>query len=611
MLLNWQPGYMKGLILLKRTEIAEKYKWDIASVYQDESEWEKDYGRALALADEFSGFSGKLSEEGYLLRALKARDGIWRLAERVYVYARQRRDEDNTEAKYQAMTDRVHTLMAQLSAHTSFFEPEITALSEDEINALKAASPGLSDYEYVIRQFMRQKPHILSQSEEELLARLSEVLGATNDIFTMINDADMKFGEIIGEDGKPAELTHGNYIKFLESENREVRKAAYERLYSSFQKQRNTLAATYSANTRTDVISAGIRHYDSALSAALSGDNVSRGVYDNLIETVGRYLPLLHRYLDAKRRVLGLGKLSMYDIYVPAAKLQNDREIPFEEAVDIMREALGPLGTEYLDVCTAGALKDRWIDVYENDGKSSGAYSFGSYDTKPFILMNYQGKLKDVFTLVHEMGHSMHSYFTRKTQPFTYGGHSIFTAEVASTVGENLLIQHLLTNAESDSERMYYLNFYLEEFRTTLFRQTMFAEFEKLTHEAVENGEALTDQFLSELYGGLNEKYQGHAVAQDDFIRSEWSRIPHFYRAFYVYKYATGFSAATAIAERLLSEGEDAAKDYLRFLSSGDSDDPIELLKIAGVDMGKPEPVENAMKKFGRLVEEFDLMAAR
>jgi len=375
-------------------------------------------------------------------------------------------------------------------------------------------------------------------------------------------------------------------------------------MYQAYQKQRNTLAATYSANTKTDVITAEIRKYRSSLSAALSGDDVSEDVYNNLIGAVGRNLPALHGYLDTKRRALGLDKLSMFDVYVPVTDPPEEREIPFEEAVSIMRSALAPLGEEYISAAENGAFAERWIDVYENEGKTSGAYSFGCYDSTPFILMNYQGKLKDVFTLVHEMGHSMHSWYTRKTQPYTYGSHSIFTAEVASTVNENLLVRYLLENAKTDAERAYYLNFYLEEFRSTLFRQTMFAEFEKLTHEAAERGEALTDEYLCELYGGLNEKYQGPAVSQDDFIRSEWSRIPHFYRAFYVYKYATGFSAAAAIAERLLKGGADERADYLRFLSLGDSDDPIVLLKTAGVDMSKPEPVNDAMRTFANLANE-------
>lgn len=597
---------------IKRSEIAEKYKWDVSSLYADEADWECDYERAIAAAEAFAGYAGRLHEGAKtLLHALRDRDGMWRTAERVYVYARQRRDEDNAEAKYQAMTDRAHSLMAQTSARAAFFEPEVTAMTEEMIAEFRSLCPDLAGYDYVIKQFLRQKPHILSQKEEELLARLSEVLGATNDIFTMLNDADMKFGEITGEGGTPEELTHGNYIRFMESKDRDVRRAAYEGMYKAFQKQRNTLAATYSANTKTDVITAGIRGYDSSLAAALSGDNVSEDVYNNLITTVGKNLPALHGYLDIKRRVLGYDKLAMYDVYVPAANPPEERDIPYEEAVEIMRAALAPLGEEYLEVSSRGATAGRWVDVCESEGKSSGAYSFGSYDSNPYILMNYHGKLKDVFTLVHEMGHSMHSYYTRRAQPFTYGSHSIFTAEVASTVNENLLVKYLLGTAGTDEERACYLNFYLEEFRTTLFRQTMFAEFEKLTHEAAGRGEPLTDSFLCELYGGLNAKYHGPSVEQDDFIRSEWSRIPHFYRAFYVYKYATGFSAAAAIAGRILSGGPGAASDYLRFLSTGDSDDPIELLKIAGVDMGRPGPVDEAMKTFESLAEDLGKLVLR
>ena len=591
---------------VKRSEITEKDKWDIESVYGSDADWERDYAEALALAEGFASYSGRLTESAEtLLEALKDHDDMWRLAERVYVYARQRRDEDNTDPKYQAMTDRVNTLTAQMAARSAFFGPEITTMTEEGLKAFRESCPGLAAYDFVLKKYMRKKPHVLSHKEEELLARLSEVLGATGDIFTMLSDADMKFGEIAGEDGKPVELTHGNYIKFMESKNRDLRRAAYETLYSVYQKQRNTLAATYSVSAKTDVIAAEIRHYGSALAAALSGDDVSEDVYNNLIGAVGRNLPALHGYLDTKRRALGLNKLSMYDIYVPVAGPPEEREIKFEEAVEMMREALGPLGEEYLEEACRGACRDRWIDIYENEGKTSGAYSFGCYDSKPFILMNYQGKLKDVFTLVHEMGHSMHSFFTRRSQPYTYGSHSIFTAEVASTVNENLLVRHLLSNAKTDTERAYYLNYYLEEFRATLFRQTMFAEFEKLTHEAAERGEALTDEYLSKLYGDLNEKYQGPAVEQDGFISSEWSRIPHFYRAFYVYKYATGFSAAAAIAERLLKGGADEAAGYLEFLSSGDSDDPIELLKIAGVDMSEPGPVNEAMKSFSALAGEF------
>ncbi|MDR3306025.1 MAG: oligoendopeptidase F [Clostridiales Family XIII bacterium] len=588
-----------------RAEIENKYKWAIEDMYPKEEQWEADCQKALGLAEGFASFAGKLSKDGAsLFAALKARDELWRLTEHIYVYARMRRDENNTDARYQAMADRAQTLMAKAAAGTAFFIPEITQLGEKKVETLRAEEPGIEAYDFVLRTIFREKPHVLPPGEEALLARLGEVLGATGDIFTMINDADMKFGETLGEDGQPTELTHGNYIKFMESKNREVRKTAYETLYAAFSRQRNTLAATYSYNTKTDVIASKIRAYPSSLAAALAGDNVREDVYTNLIGRVGDSLPVLHRYLEVRRRLLEVPKLEMYDIYVPLVA-RGEQEVSFADAAAMMHTALAPLGTEYTQQANS-AFTDGWIDVYENEGKSSGAYSFGSYDSKPYILMNYAGKLKDVFTLVHEMGHSMHSFYTRRRQPFTYGSHSIFTAEVASTVNENLLVRYLLDHSADEKERAYFLNFYIEEFRTTLFRQTMFAEFEKMTHEAVENGEALTCELLSERYGGLNEKYFGPAVHTDELIRMEWSRIPHFYRAFYVYKYATGFSAAAAIANRILTGGQSAVEDYIRFLESGDSDDPIELLKIAGVDMSKPEPVEAAMRTFEKLVSEFD-----
>ncbi|MDR0875752.1 MAG: oligoendopeptidase F [Clostridiales Family XIII bacterium] len=591
----------------KRAEIAEQYKWDIASLYSDASQWEHDYNNALALADAFATFTGRLYESGpVLLSAFCARDAVWQLTERVCVYARQRRDEDNTDPARQGPADRAHALMAKVAAATSFFIPEIISLDDETMDAFLAAEPGLQIYDFELKSIRREKPHILGPSEEEILARLSEALGATSDIFTMLSDADLCFGEIPGEDGKPTELTHGNYIKFMESKNRAVRKAAYEAMYAAYISMKNTLATSYAYNTKTDVITAGIRKYPSSLEAALSSDNVSREVYLNLVDTVNKNLPVLHSYLDTKQRLLGLDRLAMYDVYAPVVDPPDaDKDITFEEAIGIMEKALAPLGSEYTKIAAEGA-RGGWVDIYENEGKSSGAYSFGSYDSKPFILMNYAGKIKDVFTLIHEMGHSMHSYYTRRTQPFVYGSHSIFTAEVASTVNENLLVRYLLKNAEDDQTRAYYTGIFLEEFRTTLFRQTMFAEFELLTHEAAERGEPLTNEALCDFYGALNEKYFGPHTDTDENIRSEWSRIPHFYRAFYVYKYATGFSAAAAIASRILREGQPAVDDYLRFLTTGNSDDPIELLKIAGVDMSKPDPIEAALQEFASLAASFD-----
>lgn len=592
-------------MLKKRSEIADKYKWNIEAMYASQADWESDYEKAEKKANEYKKFSGHLSDSGKdLLKAFKAADAMWQITEKVYVYARMKRDEDNTVATAQALTARSQTLIANVSTASSFFTPEFLSISNKRLNELLAEEKGLKAYKYSIDCMLREKAHVLSKKEENLLAQLGEVLDSTGDVFTMLNNADLKFGAIKDEKGKKTELTHGNYITFMESSDRKVRKSAYNSMYSSYIQHKNTLATTYAYNTKTDVVSARLRKYDGAIEKALSGDNVPISVYENLIKSVSENLGTMHKYMDIKANLLGLKKLNMYDVYVPLFKLRSDK-VPYEDAVTLMNDGLKPLGKDYLKNMNEG-VKAGWIDVFENQNKTSGAYSFGSYDSMPYILMNYSGRLKDVFTLVHEMGHSMHSHYTRKTQPFRYGGHSIFTAEVASTVNESLLMHHLLDTRTSKNEQKYIVNMYIEEFRTTLFRQTMFAEFELLTHRAVENGEVLTAEFLSEEYGKLNEKYFGKNVVTDDNIRMEWSRIPHFYRAFYVYKYATGFSAATAISDGILNDGAKKVADYIEFLKSGDSNDPIELLKIAGIDMGTPQPVENAMKVFGELVDKLE-----
>ncbi len=591
--------------LKKRNEISPEYKWNIQKMYPDEAVWEKDLESSENAAAEFTDFAGRLTESGNtLLAAFKKRDIIWQDVERVYVYARMKKDEDNSDPKYQAMSDKSQTLIAKVSAAMSFFTPEFLETDEEMIKGYLAKNDDLKKYTHVIDVILREKAHVLSKSEENIMAQMSEVTGATGDIFSMINNADIKFGFIKDENGDEIELTHGTYIKFMESKDRELRKSAYDAMYGAYFKQKNTLATTYSYNTKTDVVSSRIRKYDSSLSAALSGDNVPISVYDNLIDIVNKNLPVLHRYMDIRKKALDVEKLEMYDVYVPIVDIE-EKKIGFDEGIEIMKKGLAPLGEEYISNLESG-VRDGWIDIYENEGKTSGAYSFGSYDSMPYVLLNYTDKLKDVFTLVHEMGHSMHSYYTRGTQPFTYGGHSIFTAEVASTVNESLLINHLIKNTDNEKDLKYLINMHIEDFRTTLFRQTMFAEFEKLTHEAVEKGEVLTAEWLSEKYGDLNAKYFGVNVNTDDNIKMEWSRIPHFYRAFYVYKYATGYSAATALSKKILEEGKPAVEDYKSFLKSGDSDDPIELLKIAGVDMSKKEPVENAMKVFGQLVDRFE-----
>lgn len=592
--------------LKTRDQIDSKYKWNIEAMIPDESvisgELETIKKEAEAYGEDFAG---RLTESAdTLLAAFQKRDDIWRRLEKIYVYARMRRDENNAETKYQAMADQCNSVIAAVSASMAFFTPELLSASEETILAYIDAAPGLEIYRFAICDTMRQKAHILTQAEENILAQMSEITGATNDIFTMLNNADIKFGTIIDEDGDETEVTHGNFIKFMESHDRDVRKNAYNAVYDAYKELINTIASAYNYNTKTDVVSARIRKYESARAAALSGDNIPAEVYDNLVAEVHKNLPAMHRYVELRKKLLGVDKLYMYDMYVPLIKLP-ETSVSFEEGLDIMRNALQPLGEEYLTKMNKG-IEEGWIDVYENKGKTSGAYSFGCYDSYPYILLNYTDTLKDVFTIIHEMGHSMHSRYTRDEQPYIYGSHSIFTAEVASTVNESLLMQHLLRTEDEKEMRKYLLNMHLEEFRTTLFRQTMFAEFEDITHKTIESGETLTAEWMCQQYEDLNAQYYGSAGEKDDVIRYEWARIPHFYNAFYVYKYATGYSAATAISKKILTEGKPAAQDYIRFLKTGESDHPIELLKIAGVDMSSPLPVQQAMETFNQLLDEFE-----
>lgn len=597
---------MSSKELKAREQIDKKYMWNIEAMISDEStiyqELEDIKAQAAAYAEEFSGHLTESAD--MLLKAYRQRDSIWRKLENIYVYARMRRDENNADSSYQAMSDKCGAVIAAVSASTSFFTPELLKASDDVILEYIEQKEELKEYEFAIKDTLRQKEHVLTEAEENIMAQMSEITKATNDIFTLLNNADIKFASIKDEDGDEVSVTHGNYIKFMESHDRNVRKAAYNAMYDSYKELINTIATTYNYNTKTDVVSARIRKYDSARAAALSGDNIPGKVYDNLVSTVNDNLPSLHRYTELRKKLLGVDRLYMYDMYVPLIELPKTA-IPYEEALDMMREGLAPLGKEYISKMNTG-LDEGWVDVYENKGKTSGAYSFGSYDSFPYILLNYTDTLKDVFTVVHEMGHSMHSRYTRDAQPYIYGSHSIFTAEVASTVNESLLMQHLLSRDNDTEMKKYLLNLHLEEFRTTLFRQTMFAEFEDLTHKAIESGRVLTAEWMCEEYEALNAKYYGSAVEKDDTIKYEWARIPHFYNAFYVYKYATGYSAATAISSKILSEGKAAADSYIEFLKTGESDYPIELLKIAGVDMSRPEPVENAMSAFNSLLDEFE-----
>ena len=594
--------------LKTRDQIDPKYKWNIEAMIRDESTIDADLQKIRKQADQYAAkFAGHLGDSAQTLyEAFASRDKLMRKLEKIYVYAHMRRDEDNSNSLYQGMTDKAMAVIAYVSAAVSFFTPELLSIKRSTLLGYIEENPELKTYEFLILDTLRRKKHVLSKKEEAVMAQMGEITGATNDIFTMLNNADIKFADAVDSKGKKHPVTHGSYIKHMESKDRTLRESAYNSMYDSFKGLINTVSASYNYNTKTDVVSARIRGYSSSRAAALSGDNIPESVYDNLVSVVNGNLPAMHRYVELRKKLLGVDKMYMYDMYVPLIKIPN-RKVSFEDGLDIMRDALKPLGRDYISKMNKG-ISQGWIDVYENQGKTSGAYSFGCYDSYPYILLNYTDTLKDVFTIIHEMGHSMHSRYTRAAQPYIYGSHSIFTAETASTVNESLLMNYLLEKETEPRMRKYLLNMYLEEFRTTLFRQTMFAEFEDLTHKAIEAGQVLTGEWMCDTYEALNDKYYGPAVERDDTIRYEWARIPHFYNAFYVYKYATGYSAATAICSKILTEGKPAADAYIDFLKTGESDYPIELLKIAGVDMSGPEPIEKAMDKFNEILDEFEGM---
>ena len=590
-----------------RSEIDLKYKWDLSTMYTNDELWEDDYEKVSKLADEFTKYQGNVTvSSDMLLSALRDIDSIDLLLGKMICYAKMKQDEDNTNSKYQELFGRGMTLATDISSKMSFFTPELLCASEDTILGFLDTNKDLALYEFTLRDTLRMKKHVLSTEEEGILAKLSDVTHAPDTIFSMLNDADMSFGMISGEDGESFELTHGNYIHAMESADRILRNNAFEAMYRQYKDHINTITAIYNTNVKADCTKASIRHYKSARQAELYAHDIPESVYDNLISVVHEYLPVMHKYTEIRKKILGVDELKMCDIYTPLVDVPNSK-ISFDEAVETMKKALSVLGDDYIKTVDQG-IKDRWIDIYENKGKTSGAYSFGSYDSDPFILLNYGNKLQDVLTLVHEMGHSMHSYYTRKNQPPVYGDYSIFVAEVASTVNESLLLNYLLENEKDKISKMYILNKFIEEFRATVFRQTMFAEFENWTHRYVEEGGSLTAEKLCEEYEKLNSMYFGNALSKDDYIKYEWARIPHFYHSFYVYQYATGFSAATAISKRILKEGENAVKDYRRFLTLGSSMYPVDELKLAGVDMSKPEPIRDAMEMFKSLVDEFETM---
>ncbi len=589
----------------KREEIASEYKWELEDIYANEDLWDKDFQQVKSQTGEIEKYQGTLGDSAArLLEVLRLSDELGRKIEKLYVYSRMRRDEDNANTHYQALFDRIEGLSIQVGSVTSFIVPEITAIEEERIKAFMDENEGLQLYRHFFDELIRQKEHILSREEERLLAMTADLSLASKNIFGMLNNADIKFPIIKDEDGQEIELTKGRYGRFMESSDRRVRVDTFKALYSTYGKLKNTLATTLSSSVKNDIFYARVRKYPAALKASLDQDNVSQEVYDQLIASVHNNLEYMYRYMKLRKKMLNLDELHMYDIYTPLVK-EYKMDIPYKQGKELVVQGLQPLGREYIAALSEG-MDSGWIDVYENEGKTSGAYSWGSYETHPYVLLNYDNKLDDVFTLAHEMGHSMHSYYSNKHQPSVYSQYTIFLAEVASTVNESLLIDHMLKNCTDKQEKIYLINHYLEQFRGTVYRQTMFAEFEKIIHEEVENGKALTPENLNQIYRELNKLYYGPEVVLDEEIDMEWSRIPHFYSAFYVYKYATGFSAATAIKQQILKEGQPAVDRYLEFLKAGSSDYPLNILKRAGVDLATPEPVEKALQYFGKLVEEME-----
>lgn len=600
---------MAGTGLKRREEVRREDTWAIEDLYESDEAWEEDYKRLETKILELAAYEGHLGDgPEALLGMQRTWDELHMLAEKVYVYAGQRLHEDTDNGHYQNLAARAQGLLIKLSEAGAYIEPEILALPEGTVEKFLTENEALQVYRQYFENMIRRRQHVLDKEREELLAAIGELAEGPKDIFTMFNNADLRFPVIQGEDGEPVEVTHGRYMTLLQSSERSVRQAAFEALYKTYGQYRNTLAAAYRANVKQEVFYAKARNYQSDLEAALNKSHIPVPVYDNLIQAVHEHLPQMHRYLELRRRFLHVEELHMYDLYTPMVSKKDGQKIPFEKAKEMVLQGLAPMGEEYVSLLREG-FSSRWIDVYENKGKKSGAYSWGAYGTHPYVLLNHQDNLNSVFTLAHEMGHALHSWYSDAHQPYIYAGYEIFVAEVASTCNEALLIHHLIGTTEDPKEKAYLINYFLEQFRTTLFRQTMFAEFEKITHSMQKQGETLTADRLCEVYYGLNRLYFGENMCVDREIEMEWARIPHFYTPFYVYQYATGFSAAIALSGKILKEGAAAVEAYKNFLKGGSSRYPLELLRTAGVDMEQKKPVEDALGVFARYLDEMERLA--
>ena len=584
--------------VLKRDEISDEYKWNLEDMFASDELWEEEYEQTKELCNKIASYQGKLKEgAATLLAYFQDTDEANYHLERIYVYANERYHQDTAVSQYQGYASRADSLMVMAESSSAFAEPEILEVSEETIDAFYKEQPELLKYQRAIDEILRKKAHTLSKEEEKILADAGEIAVGPENIFSMFNNADIRFPAIKDTEGNELPVSHGTFIQLMENKDRNIRKQAFESMYHTYQQFGNTVASVFTSHLKQEHFFAKTKKYDSVRAMHLDQGNIPEGVYDNLIETVHKHLPAMHRYMAERKKLLGVEELHMYDLYTPLID-DYDKKYTYEEAKETVLKGLAPMGEEYLSILKEG-LSGGWIDVYENENKRSGAYSWGAYGTHPYVLLNHKDNLNSVFTLAHEMGHAIHTYYSNKTQPITYSGYLIFVAEVASTCNEALLMQYLMKNAADEKERRYLINHQLEEFRTTLFRQTMFAEFEQIVHKKTADGEALTQEALNKIYHDLNVLYYGPDVVVDEEIDYEWMRIPHFYTSFYVYQYATGYSAATAFSKLILEGGQPAVDRYVtNFLCGGCSKDPIELLRNAGVDMSTPEPVDAALQVF-------------
>lgn len=589
-----------------RSHIDEKDQWDLSTVFATDDAWEAELTSLDGDLENAKAYKGRLTASSNdLLAITESYLSLSRRLEKLYVYASMKNDQDTTVAKYQEYQAKATAIYAKFSEIFAFYEPELMQLSKEAFEDFVAETPALSAYAHFFEQLFKRQPHVLSQAEEELLAGAQEIFGAAGETFELLDNADIIFPIVLDDKGKEIQLTHGNFITLLESKNRDVRKEAYQALYATYEQFQHTYAKTLQTNVKVHNYEARVHHFKSAREAALSANFIPESVYDTLIETVNANLPLLHRYVELRKKILKLDDLKMYDIHTPLSEM--DMSFTYEEALAKAEDVLAVFGKEYSERVHR-AFTERWIDVHVNKGKRSGAYSGGSYDTNAFILLNWQDTLDNLFTLVHETGHSLHSTFTRENQPYVYGDYSIFLAEIASTTNENILTETLLKEVDDDKARFAILNHYLDGFKSTIFRQAQFAEFEDIIHKADQAGEVLTSDYLNQLYADLNEKYYGLSKADNPEIQYEWARIPHFYYNYYVYQYATGFAAASYLADKIVHGTQADIDRYLDYLKAGNSDYPLNVIKKAGVDMTSSAYLDAAFRIFEERLDELEAL---